>query len=138
MDILTEKIAKEFAELKRLLFRATYNRLEPTISSSQGELLFLVASHQSQTMKELATKLGVSSGAITQLVDGLAVHHLLERKHDEHDRRIVRISLSTYGSKQLSKLKKEHFQSFKECLSVLDEKDLNKLHEILQKLTVNK
>jgi DNA-binding MarR family transcriptional regulator len=83
MDILTEKIAKEFAELKRLLFRATYNRLEPTISSSQGELLFLVASHQSQTMKELATKLGVSSGAITQLVDGLAVHHLLERKHDD-------------------------------------------------------
>jgi len=59
------------------------------------------------TMSEISELLGVSKPAATQLVLRLCLKGLLERFHDERDRRVIRVQLAP----QASHLIEEHIES---------------------------
>jgi DNA-binding MarR family transcriptional regulator len=62
------------------------------------------------TMGQLARRLGVTMGAATNVVDKLVDAGYVERRHDETDRRIVKVKLTSSGQKVLD----DTVQSFKD------------------------
>lgn len=61
------------------------------LSRIQSELIFLAAQHKKEgiSVKDVATKLQVTSGAVTQLVDILISRGLIERAENPNDRRSI-------------------------------------------------
>jgi DNA-binding MarR family transcriptional regulator len=79
----------QFIQQLRVLYRELYKaRPNEAVTRSQMELLAIVGERQDGlTTKELAARLQVTSGAITQLVDTLVGKGLLGRIENPHDRR---------------------------------------------------
>jgi DNA-binding MarR family transcriptional regulator len=73
----------------------------------------------------------MSSSAVAQLIDRLLTSNWVDRKHDETDRRVVRLSLTHEGLKELDRLKKIRQERLEPLLKHLDEKDLQELIRIL-------
>jgi len=69
------------------------------ITQSQGETIYLIeaAGDPGARTSQIAEELGVSSSAITQLVDGLVDRGLVERRPDAADRRATRLHLTAEG-----------------------------------------
>lgn len=52
-------------------------------------------------MSELSSSLKLSKQQATQIIDKLYQHHLIQRFHDEKDRRMIRIAISEEGTQFL-------------------------------------
>jgi DNA-binding MarR family transcriptional regulator len=86
-------------------------------------LLFL--KHKNEcTVGEMAEYLGLSKSSAAQLIDRLIKLNWIDRKNSEDDRRMVYISLTKTGEKELQELKRRNFERLKKILSLLPEKDL--------------
>jgi DNA-binding MarR family transcriptional regulator len=131
---LIEEVAGEFAELKRVIYSSVTIPLGPNVPPAQGQLLFLIAKRNSLTVKELAKELRISSGAVTQLVDGLANFGLIKREQDTQDRRIVHILLSKKGTEQVEQVRRDYLASFELTMGTLSEPELITFRDILKKL----
>ncbi|MDB5182526.1 MAG: transcriptional regulator MarR family [Candidatus Saccharibacteria bacterium] len=131
---LIEEVAGEFAELKRIIFHSVSAPLGPNVPPAQGQLLFLISKHKSLTVKEIAAELRISSGAVTQLVDGLATFGLVKREQDTQDRRIVHILLSKKGTEQVEQVRHNYLASFESTMGTLDDTELKTFLGILKKL----
>ena len=87
-----------------------------------------------ETMGDVAAKLGVSKGAATQILDALAAKKLVRRTLDSHDRRVVRLQLTTQ-----SQLMTDHFQQYMteaiaDLFAVLSDAELAQLSQLIDKL----
>jgi len=131
---LLETITKDFVELKRVMFGSVVHKLKAELTPSQGEVLMVIAHDGPLSVKTIAAQLHISSGAVTQLVDGLEHEELVERFISEEDRRVVWVRLSHAGKQTLTKLKKQYQEHFQKILSSLDDEELQQLHLILDKI----
>lgn len=104
------------------------------LSHAQIGLLYLLAHHESASVKEIAQFLGISKSAVTQLADPLLSKGLINRQTDAHDRRIARLSLNSSGSKALKKLSKHKFAGLRTSLETLDQKELQTLYKLHKKM----
>src|SRR5947207_3352380 len=68
-----------------------------TITSPQWATLAWIDEYQVLPIGMLAQKLGIDASVATGIVKRLEVHGLIERVHDQIDRRIVRLSLTAEG-----------------------------------------
>lgn len=66
-------------------------------------------------MNELSEAMGITGSTMTRIVDPLVHKKLVQRKPDEEDRRIVRVSLTESGRELRSTLEKE-LQEFFNCV----------------------
>ena len=87
-----------------------------------------------ETMGDVAAKLGVSKGAATQILDVLVAKKLVRRTLDPHDRRVVRLQLTTQ-----SQLMTDHFQQYMteavaDLFAVLSDAELAQLGQLIDKL----
>lgn len=73
------------------------------VTPVQVHALLALNAKNNLTMGELSSELGMAESAATRLVDRLAKTNLIRRRGDPRDRRLVRISLSSYGQ-QLAQL----------------------------------
>jgi DNA-binding MarR family transcriptional regulator len=64
------------------------------IPEAQIKLVVHLALHGPQTMSDVAEGLGVTTPAVTGLVDKLEKHGMVERLRDSQDRRVVRVRLA--------------------------------------------
>jgi DNA-binding MarR family transcriptional regulator len=131
---LIEHIAQDFAEMKRSLAHIIIKGNSNVLPRAQSEALFLISEQGTITPGKLALELRITRGAGTQLVDGLMEHGLLTRRHDEQDRRIVHIALSSKGKKQIESLRKEYLKGFQTVMDHMSETDLQTLSGLLQKI----
>ena len=79
---------------------------------------------------------------MTPMIDKLVDHGFVERKNDEVDRRVVKITLSPSGKKFLEKQKMKMTDMLKNKIQSLSDEDLNSLYKtfleikrIINKLT---
>lgn len=87
-----------------------------------------------ETMGDVAAKLGVSKGAATQILDVLVAKKLVRRTLDPHDRRVVRLQLTTQ-----SQLMTDHFQQYMtetvaDLFVVLSDAELAQLSQLIDKV----
>ncbi len=73
------------------------------VTPGQINALLVLYFSDNLTMGELATEMYLTESACTRLVDRLVKIYLVRRRDDEKDRRVVRVSLTSYG-RQLAEL----------------------------------
>lgn len=107
-DLLTQ-VFESFHTFKRALqdqLPALVGKLP--ISGAQLELLSTVRQMQPTSHKQLAERLHLSAGAVSQLVDGLFELGLVNREVSPHDRRLQLLRLSKKGDQALVEVNKNH------------------------------
>jgi len=135
-----EKMSQEILEKLGCLFhgvnlsvRMNFNKLD--LRRAQVTILFIIArSSEPVSMKELAKKLNVTNGAITQLIDGLESKKLIERQVDAKDRRLIRIKLARSTQATFKKIKKSYAEKAEQIFAVFNDSELVQLDGLLGKL----
>jgi len=84
----------------------------------------------------LASSLGISAPAMTQLTDRLVRKHLIERRAADGDRRSVIIELTTQGRHVVDRFRKRRSEVFMEALTRLDDLDREEVIDALSKVVV--
>lgn len=105
------------------------------LSPAQMHVLFIIKESQPLSFKELASKLGLTPGAVTQLVDALFRQQYVERVADEHDRRVACLSLSPTGLELFTKLEKRRNELLTNIMSSLTGAELEQLTDMYKKMT---
>lgn len=86
------------------------------------------------TTTRLATSLGISAPAMTQLTDRLARKRLIERQSADGDRRAVMIALTEQGKRVVDRFRKRRSEVFAEALSRLNDLDRAEVIDALSKV----
>lgn len=94
------------------------------ISRTQLELLFTIYHLQPTTAKQLAAKLHLTPGAISQLVEELMEQSLIQRETDSTDRRRQVISLSTEGTAVVKTFEKRRHDVMNKVIENLTDAEL--------------
>jgi DNA-binding MarR family transcriptional regulator len=94
----------------------------------------IIGHEKSLRMKELAEKLGVTTGTLTVTVDRLEQKGLIERQPHETDRRSYRVVLTPSGKKHFKKHHEFHIKLTEEIVSALSPEELESFREILGKV----
>jgi len=85
-------------------------------------------------MRSLADEWGCDASNATWIIDRLESFGLAERKQVEHDRRVKLVLLTTKGMRMKAELTEEFYRPPTELLE-LDQRDLETLQRILEKLS---
>ncbi|MEW5783756.1 MAG: MarR family transcriptional regulator [Bacillota bacterium] len=111
-DKFTAAIQAIFPKLMHYL-NAEENRELTGLGITPGQINALLVLHfnDNLTMGELSGEIYLAESAATRLVNRLVNLNLVRRRGDEKDRRVVRVSLTSYG-RQLARLvfERRHFR----------------------------
>jgi len=97
------------------------------ITPAQVNALMVLYINKSLTMGELASELFLAESAATRLVTRLVKQKLVRRRGDENDRRIVRVSLTSYGKELAQLVFERRAQRFKNLSHKLTETERESL-----------
>lgn len=98
------------------------------------DILFLLSEEPSLSIKELSSRLNVTSGAVTQFVDVLESMHLVEKKNNPNDKRSRLVCLTYTSRQELGKFKTEYMQTLGSVFDALSQKELKELEVLLNKV----
>lgn len=104
------------------------------LTPNQMHAIEIIGHEKSLRMKELAEKLGVTTGTLTVTVDRLEQKGLLERQPHETDRRSYRVVLTPDGKKHFRKHHEFHVKLTEEIASVLTPEELECFSAVLGKV----
>ncbi|MBI5156308.1 MarR family transcriptional regulator [Candidatus Peregrinibacteria bacterium] len=96
--------------------------------------LFLISELKGMTMKQLAESLHISSPSATSLINRLVRTGLVSRLHDEENRKLVRLRLTSSGKTILRKKHERRRQVLRRIFGLLtrsEQLELARLHEKL-------
>lgn len=131
----TEKIIHNFRAIRRLV--SSGNRTaqkEYGVTMAQASLLLLLLHEGKMTMGDIAKDLGISKGAVTQLLNSLIEKELLEKVQDDQDKRIFYISLSKKGAKHFKHVKKHGGKKALKLFDILTDEEIIQFEIITSKL----
>lgn len=86
------------------------------------------------TMGELSSRLMVSNGNITGLIDRLVAEGLVERASRPEDRRTVRVTLTDKGRESFQRMTPEHASWIDSLFDGMNRQDKTRLYELLARL----
>lgn len=105
---LIQKVLDDFATIRRRA-ATSYNpdsELEKPLPSAQAQVLFLIASSDGMSIKDLASTIYCTGSAATQQVDILTKLGYVTRDIDPNDRRVTRVHITKLGKQKFSEYKK--------------------------------
>ncbi len=117
----------------KLLLKTAHSLVPP----AQGELLRILKTHDSLTVKEIAGVMGVTGSAVTQLVDSMVGSGLVTREHDENDRRSVRISIAAKGREKMTAFERHRKRHLEVLLEPLTEEEIRTFRDLTRKIIDN-
>jgi DNA-binding MarR family transcriptional regulator len=118
--------------LMKAQFHLMFRQL--SISPAQAHLLVVVQDTQPISLKDLAAKLYMTPGAVTQFVDALEKLGYLERTGQAEDRRIVCISLSKRGMDVMKRINAWRDKMMTNIVATFDDNELTVLAHLQQKI----
>ncbi len=119
-------------KMRRILDQTLDDPQDGTIPTMlQVRTLSIVQENPLIIASELASKMQMSSSAITQLTDRLVKQKLLSRKIDTNDRRLVHLVLSSYGERYIVDILKKMEQKANKILAPISAQDLETIVRIL-------
>lgn len=104
------------------------------LTPNQMHAIEIIGHERSLRMKELAERLGVTTGTLTVTVDRLEQKGLIERQPHETDRRSYRVVLTSLGKKHFAKHHEFHVKLTEELTSVLTPEELECFNSVLGKI----
>ncbi len=110
---------------------------ESGLTPTQMHAIEVVGHAGELRMKELAEQMGLTTGTITVMVDGLEKHEAVERKRHEVDRRSVLVILTDKGKELFAEHHKLHMKLTQDLSASLSSKELGYLSAILTKMNLH-
>jgi DNA-binding MarR family transcriptional regulator len=107
---------------------------ETGLTLPQMHTLEIIGASGELRMKELAGKMGVTTGSLTVLVDRLVRAALVERRPDVNDRRSIRVCLTPEGRKHFEGHHTLHLQLSQEISGALTPEEAGRFPEMLRKI----
>lgn len=111
-------------------------RGEP-LTLSQMHTIEILNSQGALKMKELAEKMGITTGSLTVLVDRLEKADLVERRPHETDRRSIRVLLTDKGRAHADEHHKLHSRLTQELTADMSREDMAALAGCLKRMLAN-
>jgi DNA-binding MarR family transcriptional regulator len=131
---LEELIFQFIDQCKFLFFPEQWNNTFLDYSKNETFTLFLIHRKGTVNMTEIADYLGVPLNTVTGIVSRLEKKNVIIRQRDLIDKRIVTVSMSSYGKDTLKKQLNELGQYFTLILSRLTDEELNSAVQIISKI----
>ena len=104
------------------------------VSLAQIHAVEILGANGPLRMKNLADKLGVTTGTLTVLVDRLVKNGLVVRQAAEGDRRAVEVSLTEAGQVMFAEHDQLHLQLTKDMTAALDADECAQFLQFLSKI----
>lgn len=130
----TKFVEVMFASSRLLKERMHYSSKLCDLSILQIYTLRFLKEKANAQMSEIAEHFHIELPSATSLLNKLVTLQLVERKPDEKDRRLVRISLTEAGNKLLKRALEEKINQIEHMLSYLSEEEQEELIRLLEKL----
>ncbi len=133
-EALTE-LMSTVSSIKRSFHGQTYQCSDGSLlTSGQLGLLFAIKHHGPISAQDLAARLSLTPGAVSQLVESLVESGYLTRTPRFDDRRIFDLTLSENGSEKVASIEKERHAIINQATSDLSEAELTQLVNAMQKI----
>ena len=104
------------------------------LTPNQMHAIEIIGHEKSLRMKELAGKLGVTTGTLTVTVDRLEKKGLIERKPHETDRRSFRVVLTDAGYEHFTRHHQFHLKLTEEIVATLSSEEMQSFENALAKV----
>ncbi len=104
------------------------------LTVSEAHAIEVLGQHEQMNMKNLARKLGVTTGTVTVTVDRLEKKEYARRGSTREDRRVYLISLTERGQQAFAEHHQYHLRLTEHLLASLPEDEAAQLLKILQKI----
>lgn len=104
------------------------------LSPAQIHTLEIIGESQGLKMKEIADRMGVTTGTVTVMIDRLEDKGLVERQRHESDRRSYRIVLTEKGERYHDDHHSKHLRLTEELASALEDTELEQFSLLLGKI----
>lgn len=128
---IVDKIICFLRDTAKLPFACGENKL----SFGQADMLVLLSQYpEGLCVKELAKKLNVTSGAVTQSTDLLVEKDLITREVNTKDHRALYIKLTGKAKNSFDTFKNNYCRVIEPAFSTLTDEELSQLDTLLQKL----
>jgi DNA-binding MarR family transcriptional regulator len=138
MDKVREDLLQRLIEVMMSVMKNVGRGPAPgglALGPPQVRILHLIAGREEGVpVSELADKMRVTPGAVTQFVDALVAKDLISRESDPDDRRIVRLRLTGTAIAQYERLRKEFLDSAARAFDVLSDRELRVLIRLFNKV----
>jgi DNA-binding MarR family transcriptional regulator len=126
-------IAPLLVSFTRSIYR-TIRSISSNCPFLEMKTLAILHEQKSPSMKSIAEELGISSPAVTPVIDRLIADKAVERSEDEHDRRMIRISLTPRGKRLFEKNRSVIYDAISRRVESLSPAEKMGLARILAKL----
>jgi DNA-binding MarR family transcriptional regulator len=107
---------------------------ETGVTLPQMHTLEILGACGEMRMKELAEKMGVTTGSLTVLVDRLVRANLVERKPNEQDRRSIQVGLTPEGARHFHEHHQLHAQLTQDIAGALSPEETLQFTDMLRRV----
>jgi DNA-binding MarR family transcriptional regulator len=126
-----EQLFNTMGQLRKLLeSQAQESHEERAATMMQYAALKSLKGNEKSTVGDIAVQLKLSKSSATQLIERLVKADLVERFHDQKDRRIVRVAITSAGEQKMLELRKKFIHKMSKIFSKIPDADLKKLVRI--------
>ena len=134
-EVFEENIGLLIHDVGRLL-RVLYDRQMASIGLTRSQWLLLTYLYFKDGINqtELASLMDMEKAPLSRLLDRMEIKGWIIRKNETKDRRIKNIYLSESVKPFVSSLREKAARYRKDSLSILSDKELSKLRDLLQVL----
>jgi DNA-binding MarR family transcriptional regulator len=137
MNTPSTKLLSEFltkaVKVRRLIEQSSSFEDKAT-TLLQIQALTYIYKHPKTPVGSLANELSMSLSAVTQLSNRLSEAHYIQRENSPVDRRIIWLSITPEGMKQIQLFKKQLEENHFKILSTIPEDDLKVLIRIFSNI----
>lgn len=139
-DLLSNN--KQLDELQNSIGDFVYlvNRETRTIRGSlnladgQIFLLLILSRHESVKASDIASRIGITFGAVTGMTDKLLSLGLITRERSAEDRRVVLISITEEGRQVISEIKNKRAERLRSLLGHMEADSISRALDIFVQL----
>ena len=126
------ELSKKFMEFYDKLSSWEHSVVKDSgLSPAQMHTIEVIGHHQDLMMRELADRLGITTGTLTVAVDRLEKVGMVMRKPHEHDRRSWLIVLTDQGKSMYEQHNRYHEELTKEISHELSDQEIETITRLL-------
>ncbi len=131
----TAELISAIATIKRSLHGHIYHCADGSeLTSGELGLLFVVKKDGPISAQDIAARLAMTPGAVSQIVDKLLDGGYVVRTPRETDRRVLNLTLSERGLRQVADIEHAHHMLIKQMTEAIDDTELAQLIVTLNKM----
>ena len=130
-----EKLLSSLFDIGRLVRQRMFsNKCFSDLCHSEIEVLMFLKDNGVSTMKAISDHLRIKPSSTTPIIDKLFKKGILKRIPDKKDRRIVYITLTKSGLKEINEKHKQIQETIKKVFNCLNKKNKQDLIKIFEKI----